>query len=198
MLEVIAKYSTETTGMIHGNELCFLHDRQLMSMAMSQNTNQLFNRTALGKCLGKPSDSFYTDMFMMQDINPVLLPSPDFFETYIDASYEYGNIYKKIKWKIGIVHVFGILCLLETIGCVILLFQEFFGIGLFMVGFWGLLTYLFEGILRVSIKRRNKTKLGELAKTCKEEYKTAAGYVAIRKKRLEKKDVLNSFLRNFS
>ena len=93
MLEVIAKYSTETTGMIHGNELCFLHDRQLMSMAMSQNTNQLFNRTALGKCLGKPSDSFYTDMFMMQDINPVLLPSPDFFETYLDAAYTYGNIY---------------------------------------------------------------------------------------------------------
>ena len=76
--------------------------------------------------------------------------------------------------------------------------QEDLGIGLLIIGFWGLLTYLFEGRLRVSIKRRNKTKLGELAKTCKEEYKTAAGYVAIRKKRLEKKDVLNSFLSNFS
>ena len=202
MLEVIAKYSTETTGMIHGNELCFLHDRQLMSMAMSKNTNQLFNRTALGKCLGKPSDSFYTDMFMMQDINPVLLPSPDFFETYLDAAYKYGNIYKKIKWKIGIVHVFGIFCLLETIGGVFMLFdgefQEILVPVLFVIGLFGGLTYLFEGILRVSIKRRNKTKLGELAKTCKEEYKTAAGYVAIRKKSLKKKDVLNSFLSNFS
>lgn len=141
-------------------------------------------------------------MFMMQDINPVLLPSPDFFETYIDAAYKYGNIYKKIKWKIGIVHVFGIFCLLETICGVFMLFagefQETLVLGLFAIGLFGGLTYLFEGILRVRIKKRNKTKLGELAKTSKEEYKTAAGYVAIRKKSLKKKDVLGSFLSNFS
>lgn len=77
-------------------------------------------------------------------------------------------------------------------------FQEDLVTGLFLIGLFGGLTYLFEGILRVGIKRRNKTKLEELAKNSKKEYKTAAGYVAIRKKSLKKKDVLNSFLSNFS
>ena len=108
MLELIDKYSTITTGNISGNEVCFLHDQQLMSFAMSLNSNKLFNRSALGKCLGRPFTSFDKDMFIIQDNNPVLLPSPDFFETYRDAVSEYNNIYDRMNWKISMVRLFGL------------------------------------------------------------------------------------------
>ena len=198
MLELIDKYSTITTGNISGNEVCFLHDQQLMSFAMSLNSNKLFNRSALGKCLGRPFTSFDKDMFIIQDNNPVLLPSPDFFETYRDAVSEYNNIYDRMNWKISMVRLFGLIFVVGLIGSILTLFDGDIGVGLLGICFNGTLSYLFYVKLIESIKENNNVNLKTIANNSKKEYKTAAGYVAIRKKRLEKKDVLNSFLSNFS
>lgn len=198
MLELIDKYSTITTGNISGNEVCFLHDQQLMSFAMSLNSNKLFNRSALGKCLGRPFTSFDKDMFIIQDNNPVLLPSPDFFETYRDAVSEYNNIYDRMNWKISMVRLFGLIFVVGLIGSILTLFDGDIGVGLLGICFNGTLSYLFYVKIIESIKENNNVNLKTIANNSKKEYKTAAGYVAIRKKRLEKKDVLNSFLSNFS
>ena len=198
MLELIDKYSTITTGNISGNEVCFLHDQQLMSFAMSLNSNKLFNRSALGKCLGRPFTSFDKDMFIIQNNNPVLLPSPDFFETYRDAVSEYNNIYDRMNWKISMVRLFGLIFVVGLIGSILTLFDGDIGVGLLGICFNGTLSYLFYVKLIESIKENNNVNLKTIANNSKKEYKTAAGYVAIRKKRLEKKDVLNSFLSNFS
>ena len=198
MLELIDKYSTITTGNISGNEVCFLHDQQLMSFAMSLNSNKLFNRSALGKCLGRPFTSFDKDMFIIQDNNPVLLPSPDFFETYRDAVSEYNNIYDRMNWKISMVRLFGLIFIVGLIGSILTLFDGDIGVGLLGICFNGTLSYLFYVKIIESIKENNNVNLKTIANNSKKEYKTAAGYVAIRKKRLEKKDVLNSFLSNFS
>lgn len=198
MLELIDKYSTITTGNISGNEVCFLHDQQLMSFAMSLNSNKLFNRSALGKCLGRPFTSFDNDMFIIQDNNPILLPSPDFFETYRDAVSEYNNIYDRMNWKISIVKLFGLIFVVGLIGSILTLFDGDIGVGLLGICFNGTLSYLFYVKIIESIKENNNVNLKTIANNSKKEYKTAAGYVAIRKKRLEKKDVLNSFLSNFS
>lgn len=198
MLELIDKYSTITTGNISGNEVCFLHDQQLMSFAMSLNSNKLFNCSASGKCLGKPSTSFDTDMFIIQDNNPVLLPSSDFFETYRDAVSEYNSIYESMNWKISIVKFFGLIFVFGLIGSIVALFDGEIGLGLLGICFNGVLSYLFYVKIIESIEENNKVKLETIAKNSKKEYKTAAGYVAIRKKSLKKKDVLNSFLSNFS
>ena len=198
MLELIDKYSTITTGNISGNEVCFLHDQQLMSFAMSLNSNKLFNRSALGKCLGRPFTSFDKDMFIIQDNNPVLLPSPDFFETYRDAVSEYNNIYDRMNWKISMVRLFGLIFVVGLIGSILTLFDGDIGVGLLGICFNGTLSYLFYVKLIESIKENNNVNLKTIANNSKKEYKTAAGYVTIRKKRLEKKDVLNSFLSNFS
>lgn len=198
MLELIDKYSTITTGNISGNEVCFLHDQQLMSFAMSLNSNKLFNRSALGKCLGRPFTSFDKDMFIIQDNNPVLLPSPDFFETYRDAVSEYNNIYDRMNWKISMVRLFGLIFVVGLIGSILTLFDGDIGVGLLGICFNGTLSYLFYVKIIESIKDNNNVNLKTIANNSKKEYKTAAGYVAIRKKRLEKKDVLNSFLSNFS
>ena len=198
MLELIDKYSTITTGNISGNEVCFLHDQQLMSFAMSLNSNKLFNRSALGKCLGRPFTSFDKDMFIIQDNNPVLLPSPDFFETYRDAVSEYNNIYDRMNWKISMVRLFGLIFVVGLIGSILTLFDGNIGVGLLGICFNGTLSYLFYVKIIESIKENNNVNLKTIANNSKKEYKTAAGYVAIRKKRLEKKDVLNSFLSNFS
>ena len=198
MLELIDKYSTITTGNISGNEVCFLHDQQLMSFAMSLNSNKLFNRSALGKCLGRPFTSFDKDMFIIQDNNPVLLPSPDFFETYRDAVSEYNNIYDRMNWNISMVRLFGLIFVVGLIGSILTLFDGDIGVGLLGICFNGTLSYLFYVKLIESIKENNNVNLKTIANNSKKEYKTAAGYVAIRKKRLEKKDVLNSFLSNFS
>ena len=198
MLELIDKYSTITTGNISGNEVCFLHDQQLMSFAMSLNSNKLFNRSALGKCLGRPFTSFDKDMFIIQDNNPVLLPSPDFFETYRDAVSEYNNIYDRMNWKISMVRLFGLIFVVGLIGSILTLFDGDIGVGLLGICFNGTLSYLFYVKLIESIKENNNVNLKTIANNSKKEYKPAAGYVAIRKKRLEKKDVLNSFLSNFS
>ena len=198
MLELIDKYSTITTGNISGNEVCFLHDQQLMSFAMSLNSNKLFNRSALGKCLGRPFTSFDKDMFIIQDNNPVLLPSPDFFETYRDAVSEYNNIYDRMNWKISMVRLFGLIFVVGLIGSILTLFDGDIGVGLLGICFNGTLSYLFYVKIIESIKENNNVNLKTVANNSKKEYKTAAGYVAIRKKRLEKKDVLNSFLSNFS
>lgn len=198
MLELIDKYSTITTGNISGNEVCFLHDQQLMSFAMSLNSNKLFNRSALGKCLGRPFTSFDKDMFIIQDNNPVLLPSPDFFETYRDAVSEYNNIYDRMNWKISMVRLFGLIFVVGLIGSILTLFDGDIGVGLLGICFNGTLSYLFYVKIIESIKKNNNVNLKTIANNSKKEYKTAAGYVAIRKKRLEKKDVLNSFLSNFS
>lgn len=198
MLELIDKYSTITTGNISGNEVCFLHDQQLMSFAMSLNSNKLFNRSALGKCLGRPFTSFDKDMFIIQDNNPVLLPSPDFFETYRDAVSEYNNIYDRMNWKISMVRLFGLIFVVGLIGSILTLFDGAIGVGLLGICFNGTLSYLFYVKIIESIKENNNVNLKTIANNSKKEYKTAAGYVAIRKKRLEKKDVLNSFLSNFS
>lgn len=198
MLELIDKYSTITTGNISGNEVCFLHDQQLMSFAMSLNSNKLFNRSALGKCLGRPFTSFDKDMFIIQDNNPVLLPSPDFFETYRDAVSEYNNIYDRMNWKISMVRLFGLIFVVGLIGSILTLFDGDIGVGLLGICFNGTLSYLFYVKIIESIKENNNVNLKTIANNSKKEYKTAAGYVVIRKKRLEKKDVLNSFLSNFS
>ena len=198
MLELIDKYSTITTGNISGNEVCFLHDQQLMSFAMSLNSNKLFNRSALGKCLGRPFTSFDKDMFIIQDNNPVLLPSPDFFETYRDAVSEYNNIYDRMNWKISMVRLFGLIFVVGLIGSILTLFDGDIGVGLLGICFNVTLSYLFYVKIIESIKENNNVNLKTIANNSKKEYKTAAGYVAIRKKRLEKKDVLNSFLSNFS
>ena len=198
MLELIDTYSTITTGNISGNEVCFLHDQQLMSFAMSLNSNKLFNRSALGKCLGRPFTSFDKDMFIIQDNNPVLLPSPDFFETYRDAVSEYNNIYDRMNWKISMVRLFGLIFVVGLIGSILTLFDGDIGVGLLGICFNGTLSYLFYVKIIESIKENNNVNLKTIANNSKKEYKTAAGYVAIRKKRLEKKDVLNSFLSNFS
>ena len=198
MLELIDKYSTITTGNISGNEVCFLHDQQLMSFAMSLNSNKLFNRSALGKCLGRPFTSFDKDMFIIQDNNPVLLPSPDFFETYRDAVSEYNNIYDRMNWKISMVRLFGLIFIVGLIGSILTLFDGDIGVGLLGICFNGTFSYLFYVKIIESIKKNNNVNLKTIANNGKKEYKTAAGYVAIRKKRLEKKDVLNSFLSNFS
>ena len=198
MLELIDKYSTITTGNISGNEVCFLHDQQLMSFAMSLNSNKLFNRSALGKCLGRPFTSFDKDMFIIQDNNPVLLPSPDFFETYRDAVSEYNNIYDRMNWKISMVRLFGLIFVVGLIGSILTLIDGDIGVGLLGICFNGTLSYLFYVKIIESIKDNNNVNLKTIANNSKKEYKTAAGYVAIRKKRLEKKDVLNSFLSNFS
>ena len=198
ILELIDKYSTITTGNISGNEVCFLHDQQLMSFAMSLNSNKLFNRSALGKCLGRPFTSFDKDMFIIQDNNPVLLPSPDFFETYRDAVSEYNNIYDRMNWKISMVRLFGLIFVVGLIGSILTLFDGDIGVGLLGICFNGTLSYLFYVKIIESIKENNNVNLKTIANNSKKEYKTAAGYVAIRKKRLEKKDVLNSFLSNFS
>ena len=198
MLELIDKYSTITTGNISGNEVCFLHDQQLMSFAMSLNSNKLFNRSALGKCLGRPFTSFDKDMFIIQDNNPVLLPSPDFFETYRDAVSEYNNIYDRMNWKISMVRLFGLIFVVGLIGSILTLFDGDIGVGLLGICFNGTFSYLFYVKIIESIKKNNNVNLKTIANNSKKEYKTAAGYVAIRKKRLEKKDVLNSFLSNFS
>ena len=198
MLELIDKYSTITTGNISGNEVCFLHDQQLMSFAMSLNSNKLFNRSALGKCLGRPFTSFDKDMFIIQDNNPVLLPSPDFFETYRDAVSEYNNIYDRMNWKISMVRLFGLIFVVGLIGSILTLFDGDIGVGLLGICFNGTLSYLFYVKIIESIKENNNVNLKTIANNSKKEYKTAAGYVAIRKKSLEKKDVLNSFLSNFS
>lgn len=198
MLELIDKYSTITTGNISGNEVCFLHDQQLMSFAMSLNSNKLFNRSALGKCLGRPFTSFDKDMFIIQDNNPVLLPSPEFFETYRDAVSEYNNIYDRMNWKISMVRLFGLIFVVGLIGSILTLFDGDIGVGLLGICFNGTLSYLFYVKIIESIKENNNVNLKTIANNSKKEYKTAAGYVAIRKKRLEKKDVLNSFLSNFS
>ena len=198
MLELIDKYSTITTGNISGNEVCFLHDQQLMSFAMSLNSNKLFNRSALGKCLVRPFTSFDKDMFIIQDNNPVLLPSPDFFETYRDAVSEYNNIYDRMNWKISMVRLFGLIFVVGLIGSILTLFDGDIGVGLLGICFHGTLSYLFYVKIIESIKENNNVNLKTIANNSKKEYKTAAGYVAIRKKRLEKKDVLNSFLSNFS
>ena len=198
MLELIDKYSTITTGNISGNEVCFLHDQQLMSFAMSLNSNKLFNRSALGKCLGRPFTSFDKDMFIIQDNNPVLLPSPDFFETYRDAVSEYNNIYDRMNWKISMVRLFGLIFVVGLIGSILTLFDGDIGVGLLGICFNGTFSYLFYVKIIESIKENNNVNLKTIANNSKKEYKTAAGYVAIRKKRLEKKDVLNSFLSNFS
>lgn len=198
MLELIDKYSTITTGNISGNEVCFLHDQQLMSFAMSLNSNKLFNRSALGKCLGRPFTSFDKDMFIIQDNNPVLLPSPDFFETYRDAVSEYNNIYDRMNWKISMVRLFGLIFVVGLIGSILTLFDGDIGVGLLGICFNGTLSYLFYVKIIESIKENNNVNLKTIANNSKKEYKTAAGYVAIRKKSLKKKDVLNSFLSNFS
>ena len=198
MLELIDKYSTITTGNISGNEVCFLHDQQLMSFAMSLNSNKLFNRSALGKCLGRPFTSFDKDMFIIQDNNPVLLPSPDFFETYRDAVSEYNNIYDRMNWKISMVRLFGLIFVVGLIGSILTLFDGDIGVGLLGICFNRTFSYLFYVKIIEKLKKNNNVNLKTIANNSKKEYKTAAGYVAIRKKRLEKKDVLNSFLSNFS
>ena len=188
MLELIDKYSTITTGNISGNEVCFLHDQQLMSFAGLISSD----------IVKRNFTSFDKDMFIIQDNNPVLLPSPDFFETYRDAVSEYNNIYDRMNWKISMVRLFGLIFVVGLIGSILTLFDGDIGVGLLGICFNGTLSYLFYVKIIESIKENNKVNLKTIANNSKKEYKTAAGYVAIRKKRLEKKDVLNSFLSNFS
>ena len=137
-------------------------------------------------------------MFIIQDNNPVLLPSPEFFETYRDAVSEYNNIYDRMNWKISMVRLFGLIFVVGLIGSILTLFDGDIGVGLLGICFNGTLSYLFYVKIIESIKENNNVNLKTIANNSKKEYKTAAGYVAIRKTRLEKKDVLNSFLSNFS
>lgn len=44
VLALIDKYSYETKGEIPGSEACFLHDKQLLSQAMSDNSDKILNR----------------------------------------------------------------------------------------------------------------------------------------------------------
>lgn len=43
-LALIGKYSYETEGEISGSDACFLHDEQLLSQAMSVNSDKILNR----------------------------------------------------------------------------------------------------------------------------------------------------------
>ena len=103
-----------------------------------------------------------------------------------------------MNWKISIVKFFGLIFVFGLIGSIVALFDGEIGLGLLGICFNGALSYLFYVKIIESIEENNKVKLETIANNSKKEYKTAAGYVAIRKKRLKKKDVLNSFLSNFS
>lgn len=103
-----------------------------------------------------------------------------------------------MNWKISIVKFFGLIFVFGLIGSIVALFDGEIGLGLLGICFNGVLSYLFYVKIIESIEENNKVKLETIAKNSKKEYKTAAGYVAIRKKSLKKKDVLGSFLSNFS
>lgn len=234
-LELIDKYSLQTEGEIKGSEACFLHDGQLMSQAMSENSDKMLGRlwpsdeeieddlkTMLGDDVkdeearqealkeilkdgpaeGKPLGWCLYSMDKMKQNNSALLPSPDFFDKYLEEGSQYSTTYEEMKKNDKYLHVMTLVWLMldyvllidadGLIGDWATWLRWVFGIiaAIVVLSVW-------EGWLIPLNNKPKHQKLTELADDIKGSYGLAAGYEHIEKKILKKKDVVGSFLSNF-
>lgn len=234
-LALIDRYSFQTEGEITGSEACFLHDGQLMSQAMSENSDKVLNRiwpsdedieddlkAVLGDDIndedarqealkdilkdwpaeGKPLSECLVNMSMMKRYNGALLPSPDFFDKYIEEGQEYSATYNEMKKNDKYLHIMTLvwlmldyLFLIDADGII----GDWAGWLRWVVGIIAAIVVLsvWEGWLIPLNNKPKHKKLKELADDIDGTYGLAAGYERVEKKILKKKDVVGSFFKNF-
>lgn len=235
LLSLVDKYTQPSDDKIPGNELCFLHDEQLMSVAMRENSDKLFNLTRtpeeevesdLKEILGddyndeeareemrqellkddvdhgKLDRTIAADMHLMEIDNSQLLPSPNFFDRYLNNSDEYNETRKLMKRCSFWLHFSTVFCILALWG---IMFDDEDPVNLANWLKWAIsiigtivIYYIFEkGFQVYANKKPRMKKLNELIDDTNDDYSTKGGYVYIPKKILKKKDVVGSFLNNF-
>lgn len=188
----IFKEYQSAEGTISGKTLCFLHDETFMSMSISDNIKGIFNRGKEGPKNSGEENAEAISWFV--DSNKDLLPSPTFLDDLRDNTERYHELDVKTS-KIG--KIFNVLSIVMLL--VIFLWvrnTEWATWAKWVLGI--IISFVALIILNLPIasifdSAANK-EMYELYNGTYRIYRDMVGYVYSYRKRLEKKDVVGSFM----